>query len=76
MGGQLSKATGLCPVAMSRGVIGEAGLVHMGCCHELVLLSLNSSNRFYSDTNLEENYTIYNTHEICGIALDVTNITS
>lgn len=48
----------------------------MGCFHELVLLSLNSSNRFYSDTNLEENYTIYNTHEICGIALDVTNITS
>jgi len=25
---------------------------------------------------LEENYTIYNTHEICGIALDLTNITS
>ena len=40
-----------------------------------VLLFVNSSNRFYSDTNLEENYTIYNTHEICGIALDVTDIT-
>ena len=58
---------------MLQELSGRAELVHMVCSHEL--FRFGQINFLYFDTNLEENFTIYNIDEICSIALDITNIT-